>query len=379
MNRASGASKSGYDVLRALSDVQSVEVISNRNLSFKKLTKLSMPAQWSFIQYPVVKGYGLKSIYRKVMNILSQKIYNLNGCEKDLLIVNSFCLQLLNNVDLCGFKGKKICVVRGSVSSFESIDSTITVKESIEYLSQFDSLIYVSAKTQEEWQKFDGITNQPSYYIPNCCDEEAIQSLSSKSKLIVKYSGGVNLNDKYIVSCIGSVQHRKGQDLLIDSILKIRQVEPEITSRLHVFIVGGDVGGFSSSLLQKIEANNLSDIFTFTGYTTKALEYLKISNLMVLPSRGEAMPRSVLEAMLMNVPVISTDLDGMPELIHNSVGGILTKPNSVDEISEAIMYAINNESKMNAMATYSHDKYWKSFSRCAQFERYKNLLRTNFV
>lgn len=379
MNRASGASKSGYDVLRALSDVQSVQVLSNRNVSLKKLPKLMNSAKWKFIRYPAQSGLGLKSIYRRLMNIFSTDVYTLTGDDKDLFIVNSFCIYLLDKINLSEFLGTKICVVRGSVSSFESIDSTISVEKAIEYLSKFDSLIYVSAKTQIEWQEYKAISNKVSYYIPNCCDEESIGLIPLKEDLLKKYSTNLDLAGKYIISCIGSVQYRKGQDILVDSIINIGIEHPEILSRIHVFIVGGDVGGFSANLLRKIEVNGLQDLFTFTGYTTNALEYLKISNVMVLPSRGEAMPRSILEAMLIKVPVISTKLDGIPELIDDNIGGVLTTPDSVEELSKAIIFAIDNKFKMAAMSDYSYDKYWDSFSRQAQFQRYRNLIQNDFI
>ena len=379
MNRASGASKSGYDVLRALSDVQSVQVLSNRNISLKKLPKLTNPAKWKFVRYSAQSGLGLRSIYRRLMNLFSTETYILNGNEKDLLIVNSFCIYLVDKINLNEFLGTKVCVVRGSVSSFESIDSTISVEKAVEYLSKFDSLIYVSAKTQDEWQEYKGISNKVSYYIPNCCDEESIDLIPLKDDLFKKYSAKLDLNGKYIISCIGSVQYRKGQDILIDAIINIGLTHPEIVSKIHVFIVGGDVGGFSATLMHKIEVNGLQDTFTFTGYTSDALEYLKISNVMVLPSRGEAMPRSILESMLMKIPVISTNLDGIPELIDDDIGGILTTPGSVEELSKAIIFSIGNEFKMAKMSDYSYKKYWESFSRQAQFQRYRNLIKNDFI
>jgi glycosyltransferase involved in cell wall biosynthesis len=72
-------------------------------------------------------------------------------------------------------------------------------------------------------------------------------------------------------------------------------------------------------------------------------------------------------------------LDGIPELIDDDIGGILTTPGSVEELSKAIIFSIGNEFKMAKMSDYSYKKYWESFSRQAQFQRYRNLIKNDFI
>ncbi|WP_299266790.1 glycosyltransferase family 4 protein [uncultured Psychrosphaera sp.] len=375
LNRASGASKSGSDVLRAISLYHEVEVVTNRNLTSPfKVESYKAKVSFKYVKRFLTKKISLRNLYYYAMNCISSKKYY---CKKDidLVLVNSFCSKIFNSVDFSESNAKKVCVVRGSISSFKSDSSAQVLKEALSYLSQFDGYIFVSSNTQKEWMLEPELTGKSAYYIPNCCNESEVDNLLKQNRESIKQSlitlKKIDLKNKFIISCIGSVQKRKGQDLLVSAALELLKSKQ---TDLLVILVGGSVNGFEQHLKDLIDESGFADNFIFTGYIKESLSYLYISDLMVLPSRGEAMPRSVLESMALSVPVITSNLDGMPELIVNGETGILLDELDVPSIKKALDFMINNESVRNEFSVSSHKKYWSDFSHELQINRYKSLL-----
>lgn len=133
------------------------------------------------------------------------------------------------------------------------------------------------------------------------------------------------LNDLKEIVCVGSVTERKGQRMLIDAICRVAK---EKTPDFHVTILGDGV--IRNELEQKIKDNNLSSVVEFPGFTDNVNEYLINSDIFILPSKDEGFPMSILEAMRISLPIISTNIAGIPEMLHNGYNGILIEPNEND-------------------------------------------------
>lgn len=75
---------------------------------------------------------------------------------------------------------------------------------------------------------------------------------------------------------------------------------------------------------------------TFAGYQPRPLDYMAASDIFVLPSLSEGMPLVVLEAMSMGLPVVSTRVGAVPDLIEDGRSGILVPPGDPDAIATAV-------------------------------------------
>ncbi|MBU2952126.1 glycosyltransferase family 4 protein [Tamlana agarivorans] len=125
-------------------------------------------------------------------------------------------------------------------------------------------------------------------------------------------------------------------------------------------MVGPDVDGS----LQKTKnyAESLGVAVTFTGKLSKP-EWIALSkdyNMFINTTNIDNMPVSVIEAMALGMPVISTNVGGMPFLIKNKENGILVEPNSVQGFVKAITEAFNEVSKIEKM-TLNGRQYTEQF------------------
>ena len=81
-----------------------------------------------------------------------------------------------------------------------------------------------------------------------------------------------------------------------------------------------------------------------------AMRVIKSSEVVVVPSTIESLPTTVKEAFFLNVPVIGTNVGGIPELITNDETGILIPPENSDELAQAVNELLSNKEKAEKIA-----------------------------
>ena len=81
-----------------------------------------------------------------------------------------------------------------------------------------------------------------------------------------------------------------------------------------------------------------------------AMQIIKSSSVVVVPSRMESLPTTVKEAFFLNVPVIGTDVGGIPELIKNDETGVLVPPENPDKLVKAVNELLSDKEKSDRLA-----------------------------
>ena len=82
-----------------------------------------------------------------------------------------------------------------------------------------------------------------------------------------------------------------------------------------------------------------------------AMKIIKSSSMVVVPSRMESLPTTVKEAFYLNVPVIGTDVGGIPELIKNNETGIIVPPENPSKLAQAVNELLSDKVKAEKLAT----------------------------
>jgi glycosyltransferase involved in cell wall biosynthesis len=141
---------------------------------------------------------------------------------------------------------------------------------------------------------------------------------------------------------LGEIGDRKG---IWDIISVIAKYKDELSPCFELVIGGnGDV----RKLNERIKKYNLSKMVTFLGWIrgNDKHEALLDSDLYLLPSYNEGLPISVLEAMSYQLPIISTNVGGIPQIVRNFENGILIQPGDQKELLESLRYFISNRDKL---------------------------------
>ena len=115
---------------------------------------------------------------------------------------------------------------------------------------------------------------------------------------------------------------------------KIKNVE-KIPNQ--ICYIGRDSYEKGIDILKKAESKINGNVVYCTNRSwVDAMSIMKSSSLVVVPSRMESLPTTVKEAFFLNIPVVATNVGGIPELITNNETGILVPPNNPEKLANAI-------------------------------------------
>ena len=123
-----------------------------------------------------------------------------------------------------------------------------------------------------------------------------------------------------------------------------------------------------------LREKELDKVIKFCGLKKNAMEYIYASDLFILPSRAEALPLVILEAMILNTPIIASNVSGIPEMITDNNDGYLFSINDIDDFLLKLETLYTNTIKRESFVKNANSKYWQMFSREKQINNYKSLL-----
>jgi colanic acid/amylovoran biosynthesis glycosyltransferase len=128
--------------------------------------------------------------------------------------------------------------------------------------------------------------------------------------------------------CVGRLCPAKGQHILIEACAKLKQQGYSFDMR---FV--GD-GPERVSLMELVKEFGLDEYINFTGVLgqDQVKNEYEQADLFVLPSFAEGVPVVLMEAMAMEIPVVSTRITGIPELIDHGIDGLLATPGDADDL-----------------------------------------------
>jgi glycosyltransferase involved in cell wall biosynthesis len=183
-------------------------------------------------------------------------------------------------------------------------------------------------------------------FIHDGLDLEKYRGLEPRETLRKKL--GLSAEGCYL-SFVGSLVERKGVRYLLEAFGEV----PEPRARL---LVVGD--GPEGRVFREMAAGD--GRVEFLGYRKNGAEYIKASDILVLPSYYEGLPNVVIEAILVGTPVIATNVSGVPELVEDNVTGLLVRPRDKNSLREAMARMIADpavRSRLSAQAAKKADYY----------------------
>lgn len=164
-------------------------------------------------------------------------------------------------------------------------------------------------------------------------------NISTKSNIMYEHNIS---SDTMIISFIGRMVKEKGIFDLIEAMKSLEDYED-----IHLFAIGGVPESERDKSLKEF-LENVNDInnITFTGKVENVEDYLFTSDIFILPSYREGMPRSIIEAMSMKNAVIATNIRGSREEVIPKFNGYLVEVQNPLQIKDMILDLYNNREKL---------------------------------
>jgi glycosyltransferase involved in cell wall biosynthesis len=147
------------------------------------------------------------------------------------------------------------------------------------------------------------------------------------------------------IGTIAELHPVKNLSVAIDAVAALVHAIP----RLRYVIIGE--GEEREALTKQIEHLGLEEHVFLVGALPEAARFLKAFDCFVLPSQSEAAGYVLIEAGLAGIPIVATNVGGIPELITNKQTGLLVPAGAVDALTTALRELLGNQSKATEYAT----------------------------
>lgn len=317
------------------------------NQNFKDISISYLP---TYIEAGSVRkiSFFISSYFKYISKLIKNKfdIVHIHMSYK-----GSFYRKLLIIIISKIFKKKIILHIHGSEFKLFYDNGNLLVKSLIRYALRSSNVVITLG---DRWNK-------------------AIKEIESESNSVVlknavkipKYR--VHLNkDKFNIVFLGVLIKRKGIYELIEAIKTLKDGGIVKRYNLH-FLIGGSGPEEEKikKLVNKYELNEFVEMLGWIDSTNKA-DILKKSNLMILPSYNEGLPMAILEAMSYGIPVVSTDVGSISEVVNNRNGCIIEpkKPEEIVKGIKSILKHLDNwekyseEAKKVISENFNENKYF---------------------
>ncbi len=146
-----------------------------------------------------------------------------------------------------------------------------------------------------------------------------------------------------VIVTVARLRPEKAHEVLFAAVRRIHEAWPDVR-----LLVVGD-GPREDELRALAEQQGLFHCIEFLGHREDVAAVLAHSDVFVLPSRIEASPNAVLEAMAAGLPVVAGRVGGIPEVVSDGVTGVLVPPDSPDVLAGALFRLFDEPAYADAL------------------------------
>lgn len=183
--------------------------------------------------------------------------------------------------------------------------------------------------------------------------------------------------DAVVVANIGSVCERKGQHIYIRAIELLRRELPALFPgrKIQWVIVGARAGLYMETLQEDIQLMGLSEVKIFPE-TPDIYDFYRLADLLVCTSFEESFPRVILEAMVFGNRIVSTDVNGIAEMLTNTDEAYLVPAGDQHKLAAALKQALTDHLAGNPkMLSMARARAARHYHQARTLPRHLQVLR----
>lgn len=232
------------------------------------------------------------------------------------------------------------------------------------YLSQLDMIVALSNNIKKSLKNI--ISDEKIRVIPPCIDTSLYNPTISGKKL----RNDFGLNTDPTLLFLGNLTKefhgkQKGMDVLIEALKTVKNDLPTVKLLMGLDIPMKKYFSKEFGIKTMIKSFGLEDNIIPLGIVKNMPQVMAATDVFVAPFLNTGVtadyPLSILEAMAVGKPVISTDVGGISEIIDHQKKGFLVKPNNSIELADAILYALTDKETSKEIGRESSKYVVKNF------------------
>jgi glycosyltransferase involved in cell wall biosynthesis len=233
-----------------------------------------------------------------------------------------------------------------------------------------DGFVAISAAVQAELEAA-GLHRASVYRIPNGVDTDRFCPVGSRRKQSLREQLRLPTKQK-IVTFTGRLVSYKGLPLLLRVWQQIRSKRSDAT----LLLVGSgslDIHNCEAVLRQFVSDHAMEQSVCFAGSVHNVHEYLQASDLFVFPTEREAFGISLIEAMACGLPVISTSVGGIQDILYEGYNGLVVRPKEFEDLYRALETLLSDQHLGRRLGQEARRTAENRYSETAVTSRYIEL------
>ncbi len=173
---------------------------------------------------------------------------------------------------------------------------------------------------------------------------------------------------------VAFLTERKGQRQLLQALVSIKKINPDLFSRIRIIFVGE--GEDRSKIEDFIRSNHLDEKVSLTGFRNDHSDFINAAEIFVLPStKNEDMPLVILDAMRLGKPIVASAVAGIAEEIRHGQEGILIAPGDTSELAGALVQLGLSIDLRERYGILAKNRYKEVFSKRIAMKRFLDIYR----
>lgn len=178
------------------------------------------------------------------------------------------------------------------------------------------------------------------------------------------------------IGIVANLQERKGHEDFIDMAKDVVATH----NNVHFDIIGGDIlqAPREAILKQRIEALGLTSFFTFHGQLSDVRDAMNSLDIYVCASHQEAFPVSILEAMACQKTIVSTHVNGIPEMLRHEENALLVAPHKPQQIAKAVKRLLDNPLLAAKLSKQAREDVCQNFNLNRYCNLFENVYSNSF-
>ena len=223
-------------------------------------------------------------------------------------------------------------------------------------------IIVVSSAIRQRLIRRDGVPPDRVTLVPNAV-AGACETVASPPEL------PAGLGDGPLVGVVARLQPEKGLDHFLKAVARVAPLVPETR-----FIIVGD-GPLRGELEALAKRLTVGESVCFLGFRSDAREITRLLDVLVVPSLTEGSPLVVLEAMAAGVPVVASDVGGIPDQVRHEREGLLVPPGEPEALADALFRLLRDPAYARSLGEEGRRRAHSEFAYRTMVRRIEDVYR----
>jgi glycosyltransferase involved in cell wall biosynthesis len=239
------------------------------------------------------------------------------------------------------------------------------------------AILFQNPDDLNSWSRIPGIPIQKGTLVGNGIDFSAIaKKVSSDAREKIRKEFGIS-DDTFVVAYVARFEPQKGHFFLLQTLKHLIQ---QVDRKVVALLVG--IGVDQPKIEAETERLNLQDVVYFTGYRQDVPDILTASDVSIMTSHYEGIPRALMESMALGIPVVATDVPGTRTLIRSDKTGLLVDYGDVPGLSEALIRVLTDPALAKRLGANGRVLVQTKFNEYTVADRveeiYKHILKDKY-